>query len=163
MSKLSTVGIDLAKNVFYVHGADESGKKVFNKKLSRKEVLKFFSNLSSCLVGMEAGGGAHYWAREIAKLGHETKMMAPQFVKPYVKANKTDSNDAEAICEAVTRPTMRFVGIRTVDQQDLQSLHRIRERLVKSRTALACEIKRTFRGVWINHSGRYWTYSKSSS
>jgi len=141
MSELCTVGIDLAKSIFYVHGADQSGRKLFNKRLIRKDVLDFFANINPCLVGMEAGGGTHYWAREIAKLGHDVKIMAPQFVKPYIKSNKTDSNDAEGICEAVTRPSMRFVGTKTIDQQDIQSIHRIRERLVTSRTALACEIR----------------------
>jgi len=141
MKEVSTIGIDLAKSIFYVHGADKSGKKLFNKKLSRGQVLEFFTNFTPCLVGMEAGGATHYWAREITKLGHEVKIMAPQFVKPYIKSNKTDSNDAEGICEAVTRPSMRFVGFKTVAQQDIQSVHRIRERLVTSRTALACEIR----------------------
>ncbi|MBT4791891.1 MAG: IS110 family transposase [Halobacteriovoraceae bacterium] len=141
MKELSTIGIDLAKTIFYVHGADQSGKKLFNKKLLRNQVLEFFVNLKPCLVGMEAGGATHYWAREIQKLGHEVKIMAPQFVKPYIKSNKTDSNDAEGICEAVTRPSMRFVSFKTIAQQDIQSVHRIRERLVKSRTALACEIR----------------------
>ena len=113
MKDIKTIGLDLAKNIFYIHGVDELGKTVLKRKLSRKQVLLFFSNLTPCLVGMEAGGGSHYWAREIARLGHETKIMAAQFVKPYIKSNKNDSNDVEAICEAVTRPNMRFVSVKS--------------------------------------------------
>jgi len=141
MKELSTIGIDLAKNIFYLHGLDKFGNTVLKKKLSRSQILPFFSNLLPCLVGMEAGGGSHYWAREIKKLGHDTKLMAPQFVKPYLKSNKTDANDAEAISEAVTRPSMRFVGTKSTNQQDIQCVHRIRERLVSSKTALANEIR----------------------
>lgn len=141
MGEIKTVGLDLAKSVFYVHGVDSRGKTVLKKKLTRAKVLEFFANLPSCVVGMEAGGGAHYWARELCALGHEAKLMAPQFVKPYVKNDKTDSNDAEAICEAVSRPSMRFVPIKTFNHQDIQSIHRIRERLVTARTALANEIR----------------------
>ena len=141
MNYIKVIGLDLAKNIFYVHGTDANGKKVLSKKLSRKEVLPFFANLKSCLVGMEVGCHSNYWAREIIKLGHDAKMMAPQFVKPYIKSNKNDPNDAAAICEAVTRPSMRFVHIKTIGQQDIQSVHRIRERLVKSRSSLACELR----------------------
>ena len=136
MKDIATIGLDLAKHVFYVHGVDSRGKTVIKKKLSRAKLLEFFANLKPCLVGMEAGGGSNYWAREIKKLGHDAKIMAAQFVKPYVKTNKNDENDAEAICEAVARPNMRFV-----DQQDIQSVHRIRQRLVESRSSLACEIR----------------------
>jgi len=141
MNEVSAIGLDLAKNVFYVHGADQTGKKLFSKKLTRSKVLDFFANTKPCLVGMEAGNGSNYWARELKKLGHDARLMAPQFVKPYVKSNKTDENDAAAICEAVTRPSMRFVGIKTLQHQDMQSIHRIRERLVASRTGLVCEIR----------------------
>jgi transposase len=141
MDDIKVIGLDLAKNVCYVHGVNKVGKTVLKKKLSRNQLLPFFANLKPCLVGMETGSACHYWAREIKKLGHDTKVMAAQFVKPYLKNDKTDANDAEAICEAVTRPNMRFVGAKTVDQQDIQSVHRIRERLVQSRTALACEIR----------------------
>ncbi|OGT90238.1 MAG: IS110 family transposase [Gammaproteobacteria bacterium RIFOXYA12_FULL_61_12] len=133
--KITTVGFDLAKNVFQAHGVDERGQVKLKKTLKRAQVLPFFANLPPCRIGMEACAGAHYWARELAKQGHEVKLIAPQFVKPYVKGNKNDANDAEAICEAVGRPNMRFVPVKTVEQQDLQALHRVRSGLVKERTA----------------------------
>ncbi len=111
--KITTIGIDLAKNVFQVHGVDERGKAVLRKQLKRKDVVSFFANLEPCLIGMEACGSAHYWARKLSELGHTVRLMAPQFVKPYVKTNKSDRNDAEAICEAVARPNMRFVPVKT--------------------------------------------------
>jgi transposase len=123
--------------VFQVHGVDYQGKVVLRKQLKRTQLLTFFATLPPCLVGMEACGGSHHWARELQKLGHEVRLMAPQFVKPYVKGNKNDSNDAEAICEAVGRPNMRFVSVKTIGQQDLQAVHRIRSELVKQRTAKA--------------------------
>lgn len=141
MDTLYSVGLDIAKNVFQLHGADKYGKVLFRTRLSRAKVLPFFVNLKKCFVGIEACGGSNYWAREISKLGHEVKIIAPQFVKPFVKSNKTDANDAEAICEAMARPTMRFVPIKTIDQQDIQSTHRIRKRLVSARVALACEVR----------------------
>ena len=141
MKKLSTIGIDLAKNIFQLHGADEKGNTLFKKRLTRKKVISFLVNLEPCLIGIEACGGSNYWAREIQKLGHDVKIIAPQFVKPYVKNDKTDENDAEAICEAVTRPNMRFVPPKAVEQQDMQNIHRIRERLVKTRTALINEAR----------------------
>lgn len=139
--KITTVGIDLAKNVFQVHGIDQRGKSVINRRLKRKQVLAFFAQLPPCLVGMEACGGAHYWARKLQAQGHTVKLMAPQFVKPYVKANKTDAADAEAICEAVTRPNMRFVPIKNADQQSVLSLHRARQGFVRARTAQANQIR----------------------
>jgi transposase len=120
---------------------DGHEKPVLRKKLKREQMLPYFGNLPPCLIGMEACGGAHFWARELQKYGHTVKLIAPQFVKPYVKANKNDANDAEAICEAVSRPTMRFVTIKTVAQQDLQASHRIRDDLVKQRTAKANQIR----------------------
>jgi len=141
MKKINVLGIDLSKNVFQLHGVDKDGKAVLRKKISRKQLALLISNLPPCLIGMEACGGAHFWAREFIKLGHEVRLMAPQFVKPYVKTNKNDAADAEAICEAVTRPNMRFVPIKNVEQQDIQSLHRIRERLIVNQTALANEIR----------------------
>ena len=132
---INRVGIDLAKQVFQVHGVDCQGKAVLRKRLKREQLLKFFAGFPPCLVGMEACGGAHYWARELQKMGHTVKLVAPQFVKPYVKGNKNDANDAEAICEAAGRPNMRFVAIKTVAQQELQAVHRIRSELVKQRTA----------------------------
>ena len=135
------VGIDLAKQVFQVHGVDYQDKVVLRKQLRRNQMLSFFATLSPCLIGMEACGGAHYWARELQKLGHTVKLMAPQFVKPYVKSNKNDANDAEAICEAVGRPTMRFVSVKTIAQQDLQAIHRIRSEVVRQRTAKVNQIR----------------------
>jgi transposase len=139
--KITTVGIDLAKNIFQVHGVDQRGKVVVRKRLRRQQVLTFFAQLPSCLVGMEACGGAHYWARKLQTQGHTVKLMAPQFVKPYVKANKTDAADTEAICEAVTRPNMRFVPIKNADQQAILSLHRARQGFVRARTAQANQIR----------------------
>ena len=138
---ITTVGIDLAKSVFQVHGVDKDGKTVIQKRMRRSKVLEFFVQLPPCLIGMEACSSAHYWARKLREQGHEVKLMAPQFVKPYVKANKTDAADAEAICEAVTRPTMRFVPIKSVDQHGVLSLHRARSGFVKSRTAQANQIR----------------------
>ena len=139
--KITTVGVDLAKTVFQVHGVDEQGEPVIRKRLNRNKVLQFFARLEPCLVGMEACAGAHYWAREVMVHGHTVKLMAPQFVKPYVKANKTDAADAEAICEAVARPNMRFVPIKSTDQQAVLSLHRARAGFVKARTAQANQIR----------------------
>lgn len=134
MKMISTIGLDIAKQVFQVHGSDRSGRVVLRRKLRRGEVVRFFSQLPSCLVGIEASGSAHYWARTLGGLGHTVRLMAPQFVKPYVKSQKNDTNDAEAICEAVTRPNMRFVPQKSIEQQDLQGLHRVRSRLVSRRT-----------------------------
>jgi transposase len=139
--KITTVGIDLAKNVFQVHGVDQRGKVVVRKRLRRNQVVMFFAQLRPCLVGMEACGGAHYWARKLQAQGHTVKLMAPQFVKPYVKANKTDAADAEAICEAVTRPTMRFVPVKNGEQQAILSVHRARQGFVRARTAQANQIR----------------------
>lgn len=138
---IKRVGIDLAKLVFQVHGVDYQDKVLLRKQLRRNQLLSFFANVSPCLIGMEACGGAHHWARELQKQGHTVKLIAPQFVKPYVKSNKNDANDAEAICEAVGRPTMRFVTIKTIAQQDLQAIHRIRSELVRQRTAKANQIR----------------------
>ena len=139
--KITTVGIDLAKNVIQVHGVDERGKAVLKKSLKRVQVLPFFANLPVCLIGMEACGSAHHWARKLQTLGHTVKLMAPQFVKPYVKTNKNDAADAEAICEAVTRPTMRFVPVKNGEQQAVLALHRARQGFVKARTAQANQIR----------------------
>jgi transposase len=138
---IKRIGIDLAKQVFQLHGVDSHEKVVLRKQLPRKKMLAYFQSLAPCLIGMEACGGSHYWARELQKLGHTVKLMAPQFVKPYVKGNKNDTNDAEAICEAVSRPNMRFVSIKTVEQQDIQAVHRIRIGLVKQRTAKINQIR----------------------
>lgn len=117
MNQVSTIGRDLAKNVFQIHGADAEGAPIFNQKLRRAEVLRFFEKLPPCLVGLEACGSAHYWAREIAALGDDVRLIPPVYVKPFVKRGKTDAADAEAISEAVTRETMRFVPIKSADQQ----------------------------------------------
>jgi transposase len=139
--KLTAIGIDLAKNVIQVHGVDERGKAVLRKQLKRSDVLRFFANLEPCLIGMEACGSAHHWARKLTALGHTVRLIAPQFVKPYVKGNKNDAADAEAICEALTRPNMRFVPIKTTDAQALLALHRARQGFVKARTAQANQIR----------------------
>lgn len=133
---ITTIGLDLAKNIFQVHGVDESGAAVIRKTLRRSQVLPFFAKLPPCLVGMEACGTSHYWARELMALGHEVRLMPPAYVKPYVKRGKTDANDAEAICEAATRPTMRFVAVKSPEQQAALALHRSRALLVKQRTQL---------------------------
>ena len=137
----TTIGLDIAKNIFQVHGVDRCGKAVLRKQLKRAQVLAFFANLPACLIGIEACAGAHYWARELTKLGHEVRLISPQFVKPYVKGNKNDANDAEAICEAVGRPNMRFVPVKSVEQQDILALHRVREGRVKERTAQANRLR----------------------
>jgi transposase len=139
--KIVRLGMDIGKNTFHLFGVDETGLPVLKKKLRRKQVLTWFANLPVCLVAMEACGGSHYWAREIGKLSHEVKLISPQFVKPYVKGNKNDYNDAEGICEAAGRANMRFVTVKTVEQQDMQGLHRIRQSVVKQRTALANQMR----------------------
>ena len=135
------IGLDLAKYVFEVHGVDAHGKVVLRKTLRRDAVARFFANLPQCLVGMEASNGAHYWARVLTELGHEVRLISPQFVTPYVKSNKSDRNDAEAICEAVGRPSMRFVPPKSVDQLAIQAVHRIRRRLVADRVKLVNQVR----------------------
>ena len=139
--QITTVGLDLAKRVFQVHAVDVSGGVVVRKALRRSQVLPFFTKLPPCLIGMEACGTSHHWARELTKLGHEVHMMPPAYVKPYVKRGKNDAVDAEAICEAVTRPTMRFVAMKSAEQQAALSLHRTRDLLVKQRTQLVNMIR----------------------
>ncbi|MEO5351229.1 MAG: IS110 family transposase [Magnetococcus sp. YQC-3] len=138
---VKTIGVDLAKNFFQIHGVDAQGKVVLRKKVSRDSLLPSLANVGPALVGMEACAGAHYWAKEIEKLGHTVRIMNPAFVAPYIKNQKNDANDAEGICEAVSRPNMRFVPIKSFEQQDMQSLHRIREQLTKQRTAMANQIR----------------------
>lgn len=138
---VSTLGIDLAKDVFQLHGVDARGKVVITKKIRRNKLFHEVAKLPQCLIGLECCGGSNYWAKRFLSLGHEVKLMNPRFVKPYVKSDKNDQNDAEGICEAVSRPNMRFAGIKTNEQQDLQSLHRIRSRLVKNRTSLSNQIR----------------------
>jgi len=141
VSKITTIGIDLAKVVFQIHGVTEHGRVAVRKQLKRGEMSKYFANLAPCLIGMEACGSAHHWARKLEGYGHTVKLMAPQFVKPYVKTNKNDMADAEAICEAVSRPNMRFVAMKTVEQQAILSVHRARQGFVKARTAQANQIR----------------------
>ena len=138
---IRVVGIDLAKSVFHLHCADSHGNVVMRKKLSRKKLTAFMVNLPPCLVGIEACGGSHDWARRLIAMGHDVRMISPQFVKPYVKSNKNDVADAAAICEAVQRPDMRFVPMKSVEQQDIQSLHRARSLAVSHRTAQANQIR----------------------
>jgi transposase len=133
--QVTTVGLDLAKNLFQVHGADAEGRPVLKRRLARGKVLEFFANLPACLVGLEACVAAHHWARELTRLGHQVRLMPPQHVRPYVKTNTHDAADAEAICEAVQRPGMRFVPVKGEEQQSVLTLHRIREQLLKQRTA----------------------------
>jgi transposase len=139
--EITTLGIDLAKTVFQLHGVDSSEGAVLRRQVRRSQVLRTVAQLSPCLIGMEACASAHYWARQFAKLGHEVRLMSPQFVKPYRKSDKNDLNDAEAICEAVRRPNMRFVPVKSVEQQDMQSAHRIREGLMTERTATINRIR----------------------
>lgn len=134
--EISTIGLDLATRVFQVHGIDGAGNVVVRKALRRAQVLPFFTKLEPCLIGMEACGTSHHWARELIALGHEVRLMPPAYVKPYVKRGKTDAGDAEAICEAVTRPTMRFVAVKSREQQAALSMHRARDLLVRQRTQL---------------------------
>lgn len=136
-----TIGMDIAKSVFVVHGVDANGEVVIRRRLTRRRVLPFFEKLPSCLVGIEAGAAAHYWGRQLRDLGHDVRLMPPSYVKPYVKRQKNDAADAEAICEAVTRPTMRFVAIKTPEQQSVQGLHRVRLMLIRRRTQLANAIR----------------------
>lgn len=138
---VTTVGIDLAKQVFQVHGVGSRGTVLIRKQLKRGEVARFFATLSPCLVGMEACASAHHWARTIQAYGHTVKLMAPQFVKAYVKSNKNDAADAAAICEAVSRPSMRFVPIKNIEQQSVLALHRVRQGFIKARTAQANQIR----------------------
>ncbi|MEM9765459.1 MAG: IS110 family transposase [Pseudomonadota bacterium] len=141
---IRVIGLDIAKSVFQVHGIDECGRTVLRRKMRRGEVLGLFASLEPAVVGIEACHTAHHWAREIAKLGHEVRLMPPQFVKPYVKSQKNDAADAEAICEAVMRPTMRFVPVKSVDQQAALLLHRTRDLLIRQRSSLISAIRAHF-------------------
>ncbi|MDK9723236.1 MAG: IS110 family transposase [Rhodospirillales bacterium] len=141
MNKISVVGLDLAKDVFQVHGIDSAGEVVMRKPLKRAQLRPFFARLEPCLIGLEACGGAHYWSRELTRLGHTVRMMAPAFVKPYLKSNKNDRNDAAAICEAVQRPSMRFVQPKQPEQQAVLHLHHGRQLLVRQRIALSNHLR----------------------
>lgn len=134
--KITTIGLDIAKSVFHFVAVNQAGRFIKKKQLKRKQVLAYTVRLESCTIVLEACGGAHYWAREFIAQGHQVKLIAPQYVKPYVKGNKNDYNDAEAIAEAAQRPNMRFVPLKSIEQQDVQNFHRQRERLKKERTAL---------------------------
>ena len=140
-AQVAFLGIDLSKKSFQLHGVDARGHVVLKKKLNRKALLPFIANLPESVIGIEACGGSHYWCRKFTELGHDVRIIAPQFVKPYVKSNKNDAADAEAICEAMLRPSMRFVPTKTIEQQDIQSLHRIRSQAVARRTALGNQIR----------------------
>jgi len=142
--QIAVIGLDLAKNVFQIHGIDDLGQAVLKRKLRRSEVLPFFAGLDAALVGIEACHPAHYWGQEIAALGHDVLLMPPQFVKPYVKSQKNDAADAEAIAEAVQRPTMRFVPIKSADQQAVLMLHRTRDLLIRQRSSLISAIRAHF-------------------
>ena len=135
MSTVVTVGLDLAKSVFQVHGVDDVGRTLLRRRLGRHQLIDYFAKLPPCLIGVEACSAAHHWARELSRLGHSVKLIPPQYVKPYVKRNKTDAADAEAICEAVARPNMRFVPIKTIEQQGVLTLHRVRSAFVRQRTS----------------------------
>ena len=137
MGTITTIGLDIAKSVFQVHGIDATGEVVVRRRLSRGRILAFFEKLPRCLVGMEACNTSHYWARELIALGHDVRLMPAQYVKPYVKRGKNDAADAEAICEAVARPTMRFVAVKTPEQQSTMMLHRVRLMLNRQRTQLS--------------------------
>ena len=143
MNKLSRVGIDLAKNIFQLHGVDRHGKAVWRRRLTRDKWLKVLLGKvePGCEIGMEACAGAHHWARQLQAKGFTVRLIAPQFVKPYVKSNKNDANDAEAVCEAMSRPSMRFVAIKTVGQQDIQAIHRVRSELIGQRTSKANQLR----------------------
>ena len=141
MGQVATIGLDIAKSVFQVHGVDAEGGVVVRQKLTRARLLNFFGKLDSCLVGIEACGTSHHWARELIRLGHDVRLMPPSYVKPYVKRQKNDMADAEAICEAVTRPTMRFVPVKSPEQQSIMVLHRTRLLLTRQRTQLSNAIR----------------------
>jgi transposase len=152
----TAIGLDLAKHVFQMHGVDGAGKVIIRKKLRRLELIAFFEKLQPCLIGMEACGTAHYWGRELSSLGHNVRLMPAAYVKPYVKRGKNDEVDAEAICEAVTKPTMRFVPVKSAEQQSILMLHRTLDLFVRQRTMLVNSLRRQLaefgliapQGIW---------------
>ena len=148
--QITTIGFDLGKTVFQVHAVDADGATVIRKRLRRAEVLSFFAGVEPCLIGMEACATSHYWGRELAKFGHTVKLMPPAYVKPYVKRGKNDATDAEAICEAASRPNMRFVPVKSADQQAVLMLHRTRALLIRQQTMLANAFRAHMRslGSW---------------
>jgi transposase len=139
--EVSVIGLDIAKSVFQIHGADRQGRAVLHKRLRRGQMPGYFTQLKPCVVGIEATQGAHYWARVLTAHGHTVRLISPHFVKPFLKSQKNDANDAESICEAVSRPSMRFVPAKSVEQQDLQALHRVRSRMIACRTQLSNQIR----------------------
>ncbi len=141
MNKVTILGIDIAKNIFQLHGIDKNGKTMFSKSLKREALIKTIANTPKCTIAMEACSSASYWARQFQKFGHQVKLISPQFVKPFVQTNKNDANDAKAIAEAASRPNMKFVPIKGLEQQDIQCIHRIRDRLIKQRTGLSNQIR----------------------
>jgi transposase len=141
MGQVVTIGLDIAKSVFQVHGVDAVGEVVFRRQVRRPQMLQFFAKQPACLVGIEACASAHYWGRELSRLGHRVRLMPPSYVKPYVKRQKNDAADAEAICEAVTRPTMRFVEVKSPEQQSVMALHRVRLMLMRQRIQLSNAIR----------------------
>jgi transposase len=141
MSNVTLLGIDLAKNFFQLHGVDEKGVPMLRKRLTRDKLIQTIANFPKCTIAMEACSGANHWSRKFIAMGHETKLISPKFVKPFVKSNKNDRNDSEAICEAASRPTMRFVSPKSIEQEDIQAVHRIRSRLIQDRTALINQIR----------------------
>src|ERR1700761_6928509 len=141
VSEVTTIGLDIAKNVFHAHGADERGRVVFRKRISRGKLLEFFAAQPSCMVALEACGGAHHWARQLIHLGHQVRLIPPAYVKPFVKRHKNDAVDAEAICEAAQRPSMRFVAVKDEEQQAAGLVFRTRDLLVKQRTQLINAIR----------------------
>ena len=152
MRQITTIGLDLAKQIFQVHGADAEGAPVVSRRLRRAEVLKFFEKQPSCLVGIEACGSSHYWAREIAALGHEVRLIPPAYVKPFVKRGKTDAGDAEAISEAVTRKTMRFVPVKSIEQQTAAIILKTRGLLVRQKDS--SDQCTSSSSVGVGHRGR---------
>jgi len=141
MGEVSTIGLDIAKSVFQVHGVDVEGNVVVRRQLKRRYVLAFFQKLPSCLVGIEGCASSHHWSRELRALGHAVRLMPPAYVKPYVKRHKNDATDAEAICEAVTRPNMRFVATKTTEQQSCLTLHRTRHLFIRQQTSVINAIR----------------------
>lgn len=152
--EIMRIGLDLAKNVFEVYGVDEQEQPALRKTLKRSQVMKFFAQLNPCIVGIESCGSAHHWARKLRSFGHEVRMMAPQFVVPYRKSDKNDHNDAEAICEAAGRPNMRFVPVKTEEQQAVLMVHRVRSLMVGERTSLVNQIKRAVERIWYRFTAR---------
>jgi transposase len=154
MGQAITIGLDIAKSVFQVHGVDESGGVVIRRQIRRAQLLAFFSKQPACLIGMEACASSHHWARELAALGHQVRLMPAQYVKPYVKRGKNDAADAEAICEAVTRHSMRLVAIMTPEQQSAMMLHRVRLMLCRQRTQITNAIRAHMAEFWHRRSDR---------